>query len=102
MQRRNMMKNHEYWIQFSGDYNISIEARFPNFGEALAFCDLFMDLYPGYIKIESLSKMKDSKEIEDEILKRYAKATFKTKTKVLPSNTNVIPMKDYSNRQDGE
>ena len=46
--------------------------------------------------------MKDSKEIEDEILKRYAKATFKTKTKVLPSNTNVIPMKDYSNRQDGE
>jgi len=99
-----MMKNHEYWIQFSGDYKISMDARFPNFGEALAFCDLFMDLYPGTIFIESLSKMKDSKEIEGEILKRHAETTLKikTKTRVSPSNTNVISMQDYSNRQDGE
>ena len=99
-----MINNHEYWIEFSGDYKISMDARFPNFGEALAFCDLFMDLYPGTIFIESLSKMKDSKEIQGKVLKSYAKTTLKakTKTRVSPPNTNVIPMKDYSNRQDGE
>ena len=92
------MKNHEYWIQFSGDYNISIDARFPNFGEALAFCDLFMDLYPGHIRIESLSKMKDYEEIKNELAALKSKA----KPKVSVPKTNIISMQDYSNRQDGE
>ena len=99
------MKNHEYWIQFSGDYNISIDARFPNFGEALAFCDLFMDLYPGHIRIESLTKMKDYEKIKNEALhKHLAKVALKSKAKpkVSALKTNIISMQDYSNRQDRE